>query len=211
MNGVLALLGSGEFTGKIIEVDRYLLSKIKDPKVGIIPIAAKKEADYKKWIKRGIKHFKSLGVTVGGLDGDSDLVDEFNIYYFSGGDPGYLLNNLKNSLFWKKILENYKNGSMIVGSSAGGMVMGKKVWSKVYDFVEKGIRNPWEDGLGVVNFGLIPHYDLVNNDFSKEQIKIMKKMFPKDIPIKGIDENTALIKLGNKWVTKGAGGVHLLS
>lgn len=211
MRGILALLGSGEFSDNVKEIDRYLLTKIKNPRVGIIPVAAKKEHDYKKWIKRGIKHFRDLGIKAEGLDEEVDKVDEFNIYYFSGGDPGFLLERLKGSDFWQKILNNFNKGAMIIGSSAGAMVMGKKVWGKVHDFIERGTKADWDEGLGVVNFGVIPHYDLVNKDFSKQQIKVMKEMFPTGIKLKGIDENTAYIKIGSKWETKGVGGVYDLS
>jgi len=211
MSGIIALLGSGEFTDKVNDIDLYLISKIKNPKVGIIPVAAKKEHDYKKWVKRGIKHFRDLGIKAEGLDEEIEKVDDFNIYYFSGGDPGFLLESLKGSEFWNRILKNYQKGAMIIGSSAGAMVMGNKVWSKVYDFVERGIKNPWEDGLNMVNFGVMPHYDLVNKEFSKKQVEEMKKLLPKGINIKGIDENTALIKENNEWKILGVGGVYDLS
>ncbi|MEK7182629.1 MAG: Type 1 glutamine amidotransferase-like domain-containing protein [Patescibacteria group bacterium] len=102
MLGTLALVGSGEFTPAMEEVDRFLLSHIKTPKVAILPTAAGQEPDYYKWIEKGIAHFSGLGIEAHGIpiiarDDAHRLakkLHEFNFYYFSGGNPGYLLGPL---------------------------------------------------------------------------------------------------------------------
>lgn len=216
--GILALVGSGEFTDAVIPIDQYLLSKIKNPNVAILPTAAGEEKAFSKWIEDGIKHFKKLGVEVDGINlinkkdaQDPNILkqlENFNFYYFSGGDPNYLLNVLKGSKAWDLIHERFNKGATLVGSSAGAMVFGKKVWAKVYDFDKKGILVPWEKGLGVVDFGILPHFNMIRHYFNENQLKQMESNYPKDINIVGIDEDTAYINMEGKWSVLGKGQVH---
>lgn len=216
--GVLALVGSGEFTDVMLEVDQFLLRQIKSPKVAILPTAAGQEKAFSKWIEDGVKHFKKLGIEVDGVNliNREDAQDpktfkqleSFNFYYFSGGDPDYLLKVLIGSKIWDLIYKRFKKGeAILVGSSAGAMVFGKKVWAKVYDFDKKGILVPWEKGLGVVEFGVLPHFNMIRKYFNDEQIKKMESNYPK-IKIVGIDEDTAYINMEGNWTVLGKGSIH---
>lgn len=216
--GILALVGSGEFTDAVIPIDQYLLSKIKNPKVAILPTAAGEEKTFSKWIEDGVKHFKKLGAEVSGVnlitrdDANNPKIlkqlEKFNFYYFSGGDPDYLLKVLKGSPAWDLIYKRYKKEAVLAGSSAGAMVFGKKVWAKVYDFDNKGILYPWEKGLGVVEFGILPHFNTIRKYFNDSKIKQMESIFPKDLKIVGIDEDTAYINMEGNWKVLGKGKVH---
>ncbi len=61
MNGVIALVGSGEFTPAMAEVDRALLAATgRDrPRVAIMPTASwpDGEAVFKRWTAQGEAHF----------------------------------------------------------------------------------------------------------------------------------------------------------
>jgi cyanophycinase len=218
MSGILALYGSGEFTDKMLQVDKFLLEKTANPRIAILPTAAGAESDHRKWIDMGVKHYQKLKFAAQGFDiKDRDDADsktyanelsDYNYFVFSGGDPGYLLASIKDSLVWKTILEKYEKGATLIGSSAGAMVMGKKIWSDVYYFLENGDVHPWEDGLGVTDFGVIPHFDRMAKEFTNEQTTVIWNNFPKNITVVGIDENTAYIRIKNKWITKGSGGVY---
>lgn len=215
--GILALFGSGEFTLSMTEVDKYLLEKLNNPKVAVIPTAAGKEKTFNNWIKKGERYYKKIGVKVRGFNiygsteaNSIDIAEEledYNYFVFSGGDPGYLLDSINESLIWEVIKQRYLNGAFIVGSSAGAMVMGKKVWSKIYDFDKKGEIHPWEDGLMLTDFGIIPHFDVIPKYFSKDKILQMTKNFPEGERIVGIDEDTAYINIDDKWEIKGKGNV----
>ena len=215
---ILALIGSGEFTPALEPVDKFLLAHTPNPKVAILPTAAGLEPDYQKWISDGIKHFKKLGINATGIHllnrthaNNHELTNQltkYNFVYFSGGDPGHLLDTLKGSLAWQIILNQYKKGATLAGSSAGAMVLGKMVWARVYDFINSGKIPPWEPGLNLVPFGVIPHYDAISKDFSPQQISQIKSSYPPKLKIIGIDENTAYIKISNTWKTLGEGTTH---
>lgn len=217
--GILALVGSGEFTNAMEETDKFLLAQIRNPVVAIIPTAAGQEEDYDKWIKDGITHFEKIGAEVFGIhltkkeDADKkevlDQLKKANFFYFSGGDPGYLLDILVNSKAWELILEKYRHGAIVAGSSAGAMVMGEVVLARIYNFYRMGHSPKWEKGLNIVPFGVIPHFNKIGNDLNPHQKEEVMEHFPKDPTIIGIDEDTAYILIEGKWQVMGHGEVHI--
>lgn len=218
---IIALIGSGEFTTTLEETDKYLASLVKNPNVAIFPTAAGQERDFSKWIDQGINHFSKLEIPATGFEvvnmkqaSDPKLKEQlkpFNIFYFSGGDPGYLLDIIKNSLLLEIVLERVGNGAILAGSSAGAMVMGKKVMGKVYQFMERGVPPPWEEGLDIVGFGIVPHFDFLQKRYSKKFWDKFVANLPTDTKIIGIDENTALILEGKRKKVIGNGKVHKLN
>lgn len=218
MRGILALFGSGEFTDGVFPIDDYLLSNLKNPRVAIFPTAAGLEADYAKWIKMGEMHYGKLGVPAKGFNvidtrsANSEEVgrdlESYNYFIFSGGDPGYLLETIKDSLVWKTVFAKYNSGSVLVGSSAGAMVLGRKVWGSIYKFDKEGTLLPWDAGLSVVEFGILPHFDQMASYFGAERTKKANNNLPQSIEIIGIDENTAYININGKWESRGQGKVH---
>ena len=217
--GILALIGSGEFTKEMEETDRFLLSQINNPVVAIIPTAAGQEEDYDKWIKMGVTHFKKFNVTAFGVPmlneddaNDQILIDQLskaNVFYFSGGDPGYLLDVLKDSKAWELILEKYKSGAMLIGSSAGAMVMGKKVIARIYRFFRTGQLPEWEEGLNMVDFAVIPHFDKISEDLNEDHINELNQKIPRNTEVVGIDEDTSYILIEGNWKIIGKGKVHI--
>lgn len=216
--GPLVLVGSGEFTEEMNAVDQFLLNHIKNPVIAIIPTAAGEEEDYQKWIDNGIKHFEKLGAKVFGVhlltksDAENDEIlaqlNEANIFYFSGGDPGYLLDTIKDTKALNLILQKHKEGSILAGSSAGAMVLGSKVFARIYDFFQTGKMPDWEVGLGLVDFGVLPHFDKLSTDLSPDHIEAIKNQLPDGMIVVGIDEDTAFININNEWIVLGKGKVH---
>lgn len=219
MSRILALAGGGEFTPGMVPADQFLLSRLASPRVAILPTAAGRESDYRKWIESGVAHFSSLGAETAGIDlidpasaadaGVLAQLAEFNFYYFSGGDPDHLLHVLKDSPAWQLIFSRYQSGqAVLAGSSAGAMVMGKLLWAKVYAYIDHARLLPWEAGLGLVDFGILPHYDTIQHDFTPDQTAKMQSVAPPDLELVGIDEGTAYINIDGVWTTYGAGQVH---
>lgn len=129
----LVLVGSGEFTPAMDETDQYLLSLTSDPVVAIL-------SDNSATISAGLKHFREFGTEVFGVplfnpgDADNkDLVDQIskaNFIYVTGSNADNLLRILKDSMVWKTVYTNYNKGAVVVGASAGALVMGKRVQNK---------------------------------------------------------------------------------
>src|SRR6266540_835145 len=116
MNGLINLVGSGEYLPVMNKVDRYLLDSLningRKPRVVCLPTAAGREGDssVNRWLSMGIEHFKELGAEVNavriiGRDSANNpqwasLLENADLIYFSGGDPGYLYQTMKGSLAW---------------------------------------------------------------------------------------------------------------
>ena len=104
---MIAITGSGEFLPSILDVDKKLLSYIKEtPKALTFSTAAGKESDERLlyWQNLAIDHFSTLGVKHKHFDArnrddlNQDIVlDEMknaNFIFFSGGSPTHLFLSL---------------------------------------------------------------------------------------------------------------------
>src|SRR5512133_1138539 len=101
MNGLIALVGSGEYLPVMEEVDRHLLESLhvsgRNPCVVCLPAAAGKEGDQSvnRWSNMGIQHFERLGADVTALriinresannEEYASVLEGADLIYFSGG------------------------------------------------------------------------------------------------------------------------------
>src|SRR5512139_2795216 len=116
MNGLIALVGSGEYLPVMDDVDRYLLDSLnlngRRPRVVCLPTAAGKEGEQSvnRWSNMGIQHFNKLGADVQALPivdrASADdvqyesILENADLIYFSGGDPSYLYSTMKDTCAW---------------------------------------------------------------------------------------------------------------
>ena len=116
--GRLVLAGSGEFTPAMNDVDRELLATLRPhARVAIVPTAAGLEDTPQQWADKGRTHFAALGaepVAVMVLNKDDahepkwrDAIADADWIYFSGGDPGHIVNTLEGSPFWSAVLKRH--------------------------------------------------------------------------------------------------------
>ncbi|MEK7861856.1 MAG: Type 1 glutamine amidotransferase-like domain-containing protein, partial [Chloroflexota bacterium] len=129
MTGALVLCGSGEFTPAMETVDRELLSRLRPrARVAILPTAAGLEDTPGTWVAKGIDHFRALGAEPYGVmvltradAHDTQLtlaISSADWVYFSGGDPGHLVETLGASPVWAAVLARWRAGAILPGSSA---------------------------------------------------------------------------------------------
>lgn len=217
----IILLGSGEFTKPLEPIDREILSLLRnqnDPLISIIPTAAGQEADYYKWIEMGMNHFKGLNARAEGIPiadrsqtNDSHYLEQItksDIIYFSGGKPDYLFSELENTPFWKTVMNSYNKGSVLIGSSAGSMVMGNQFVSITAGEREKGKMPILKKGFGLLDYIVIPHFDR----FAQWDPELDKIMLDNSTSQQwmGIEEDTALIiDENNEGENKGIRNVYI--
>ena len=215
----IALYGSGEFTAAVNEIDEYLIDKYAVSSVAVIPTAAGKERDYRKWTDMAKSHYEHLGINVIPVPiidsvgaNDNSLVgelDKADWIFFSGGDPKYLLDTVRDTKLWDKVMERVKNGALLAGSSAGAMIMGKYVLSNPFKALFTTAPAAWDKAFGLAEYTIIPHYNRV-----KSHKRVLQKIIDKG-PIEvqkswvGIDENTALIIDSSGSTVKGMGTIDL--
>jgi len=204
---MLALIGSGEYLPPILPVDRYLIEHLPEsPRIICLPTAAGTEGPerIKYWSDLGVEHFSSLGAPVESLPvidrssaNDSQIIAplyEANFVYLSGGKPDYLINTLAGSLAWQAIQAVLDRGGLLVGCSAGAMIMGERIPG--FPRAQPGFKLL----PGVV---VIPHYD----EIPKSLTRIFRLLLGKGSKLVGIERNTALFINGGNCDVVGLGGV----
>jgi cyanophycinase len=220
MNGLIALAGSGEYLPVMENVDRHLLDSLhlngRKPRVVCLPTAAGREGDasINRWSRMGIEHFQKLGAEVSALriiDRTSaedaqweSLLEEADLVYFSGGDPGYLHQTMNGSRAWRAAQRAWERGAIYAGCSAGAMILGKRMPSFRLAGTQEGF------GLVPATF-IIPHFDAIPGIW-KPLVFALQKQLKKGERMIGVDENTALVgRLGSEWTVMGQGKVHVFT
>jgi len=207
--GPLLLAGGAEFDERMAPADRALLALIgrPSPRLAVLPTA---NADHPEAAAaNGVAHFRSLGVeaeavmiTSRARAGDPALARQLALadcFYLAGGDPLRLLEVLRASLAWETLLQRWREGAGLGGSSAGAMALCQAVY----------LRRQWADGLGVVpGTAALPHFNLRRPD-SVERVRA--RVSERDVIGLGIDESTACIWSAGAWRAAGQGQVHLLA
>ena len=220
MNGLITLVGSGEYLPVMDEIDCYLLESLhlngRKPRVVCLPTAAGREGDasVNRWSSMGIQHFQKLGAEVSALrildraSADDaqweSALENADLVYFSGGDPGHLYQTMNGSRAWRAAQRAWERGAIYAGCSAGAMILGKRMPS----FRLAGTQ----EGFGVVPATfIVPHFDAIPGIW-KPLVFALQKQLKKGERMIGLDENTALIgRLGSEWTVMGASKVHVFT
>jgi cyanophycinase len=216
--GRLLLLGSGEFTTVMDDVDREVLKTIprRPARVAIVPTASGLEEMPQTWVDLATSHFESLGaevIPVMVLRRDDardrrwiDALRDVDWIYFSGGRPQHAISVLSGTPFWDAVVRTHREGAILAGSSAGAMMLGEKSYAPD-DFDEAGFPRTvsMRDALGVLpGHFIVPHFDLLAN-FPGERIGQWLAVWPAGLRALGIDEETAVVEGPNGWTVHGRG------
>ena len=215
--GVLALVGSGEYSVQMQGLETELLhravSRGKRNSFIQIPTASSHEGDgsREKWKRLGQEQSDRIGSECIYLPiheredaFNPDFVDAIEgagLIYFSGGDPVHLAEVFADTPMWQAIVQAWREGASLAGCSAGAMAFGGKII---------GIRRSHiSAGLNLLpEIEVIPHYDKFLGWLpDRVTAAIVRK--DADTALLGIDENTALV-LTDKWRKYGTGKVHIL-
>ena len=221
MNGLIALVGSGEYLPVMNDIDRTLLASVsangRIPRVVCLPTAAGKEgqASIARWSSMGLEHFSELGAQVSApavIDRASaddpqwqPLLAQADLVYFSGGDPMYLFETMQGSRAWEAAREAWARGAVYAGCSAGAMILAQKV----PDFRTAGLRSREAFQVLPATF-VLPHFDRMRGLWSAF-FRGLRRQLKDGQFILGVDENTAMVgKLGAAWRVMGQGQAHLI-
>jgi cyanophycinase len=183
-----------------------------------LPTAAGNEGDasVSRWSKMGVDHFTRLGADVRAvpvIDSASanDLehasaIDAADLIYFSGGDPGYVHQVMKDSLAWRAAQSAWARGAVYAGCSAGAMVLGREI----PDFRMLGMRSISAFGILPVAF-VIPHFDAIPGIW-RPLIGALRRRLREDEIMIGIDEDTAIVgRLDHPWTVMGRARAHVFT
>jgi hypothetical protein len=148
-----------------------------------------------------------------------------NWVFLGPGSPTYAVRQIEDSLLMNYLYALHSMGGALTFSSAG-VLAASAFTLPVYEIYKVGDVLHWIDGLNYLGpFGLsvvfIPHWN--NNSGGKEldtsrcfigreRFHRLKKLLPQEMPIIGIDEQTALtitFSERQQWIVTGVGGVTI--
>jgi cyanophycinase len=205
--GPLGLVGSGEYTPAMEATDRFLLDQLcrsEAARVAVIPTASALEAGApERWNRMGIEHFSALGARVEPLPlltrADAHNLQIIttlrmaDLYYFSGGDPEYLVETLHDTPAWDIIRAGHANGAALAGCSAGAMMLGGYTLA-VRELTSSQLPQ-WLPAIGLLpKVAVMPHFDRVIEFVGEQLYQAIVASAPAGITLVGIDEETALVR-----------------
>lgn len=219
MPGLIALVGSGEFTPALEPVDRTLLEDVvgqgraAPARVVVVPTASAPDGEtvFQRWGAMGRDHFTELGASVDVLEVRTreDAADPrvtaavaaADLVYLSGGKPDFLYQTLVDTPMAGTIRTVWEGGAALAGCSAGAMVLADHRMS-----FNARIPMPtrWGPGLGLVtNLAVAPHYDR----WPETMMAPLILRAPSGVTVLGIDEDTAAVGRDGRWLVQGPGRV----
>lgn len=215
--GAIALVGSGEYSVQMQELETQLLhraiSRGKRNTFIQIPTASSHEGDAsrEKWKRLGQEQSDRIGSECVYLPIHEredafnaefvDAIKDAGLIYFSGGDPHRVAEIYRDSPVWQKIVEEWRTGTSLAGCSAGAMAFGGSIM---------GLRrSQHSEGLALLpDIEVIPHYDKMLGWLPDRVAAFIAQSITRGTLL-GIDENTALV-LTDAWRRYGRGKVHVL-
>lgn len=158
----------------------------------------------------GVRHFAALGAAARRIMAlqredmnDPGLVhelDQTDVVYFCGGDPAYLLRQLRGTRLIDGLRELVARGGIVMGSSAGAMVLGAFLRDRA---------GSWQPALSLVpGVAVLPHHrQLAPSQHVRDGL-------PADILILGIPEGTTVLwdygaPDAPRWRCLGAGALTI--
>ncbi len=215
MAGPLALVGSGEYTAAMVDVERLLIEG-RPPRYVQIPTAASQEGSKRLsyWVRLGEAQADRLGVEAVPLvvtdraEADDPAVaaqvDGAGLIYLSGGSPTVLADTLRDTAVWHAVVAAWQGGAALAGCSAGAMALADRV---------PEIRNPTggsRRGLGLLpHLRVLPHFDRMLGWVPDVLTRPFFRATP-GVSLVGIDEDTALVGGPEDFTVHGRQSVWLL-
>jgi cyanophycinase len=160
--------------------------------------------------------FKELGLEVEELPAirRSDVTSPKNaerastgrLFYLVGGDPGLVPKTLADTPLWNAIVEAWREGAALAGSSAGAMALGE--WTLIRDRRPGDALRRYRPALSIVqSIAVVPHFDR----FGERWVDGALAGAPRDdVVLVAVDERSAALWRDGVWQAFGPGGVTIV-
>jgi cyanophycinase len=216
MAGLLVLVGGAEFTPGNEVQDELLVRSVAGREAFVVPTAAGRQgrgpavATARHWFTRLGLEVRELPVLTRADASDPVLVDRVRgggLFYLTGGAPGLVVEVLHATPVWAAMLQTWRRGAALAGSSAGAMAMCDRVL----------LRAAWPrhaarrlaPGLGLVpDCAVVPHFDSSGRNWSWASEGDVPSPQP---VVLGIDERTAAVWERGDWRVEGPGRVTVMT
>jgi cyanophycinase len=214
--GPLALVGGDELNPGNESQDEVLVAAASGGPAFVLATAAGRQrpdlavGNARAW-------FKGLGLDVEELPAihRSDVTSQKNaeragmgcFFYLVGGDPGLVPKTLADTPLWEAIVEAWREGAALAGSSAGAMALGE--WTLIRDRRPGDARRRYRPALSLVpRIAVIPHFDR----FGERWVDGALAGAPGDeVVLVAVDERSAALWRNGVWQAFGPGGVTIIT
>lgn len=146
-------------------------------------------ADRNKLVKLGfnVDEFSITDMDQGSIE---EKLKDKNGIFVCGGNTFYLLDQIIKTGFDKVLKGKIDEGYIYIGSSAGSMIVGKRV--DLVSTIDDRSKAPGlkSGGLELVDFALLPHWG--NSDFKEEYRLGFDSMYCEDVKIIPLSNNQYL-------------------
>lgn len=204
MTGLLALVGGREHTPGCEPIDHALLAWTgrTRPTVAIVPLASGSRTRGRT-VSRAVAWWEGLGARAltAPIDplGAVRVLDEADVIVLTGGVPDRLHRNLARTRVGAHVLDRWRAGAALMGSSSGAMVLGSHRHQVVPPF-------RIVPGLGVLpGAAVAPHHELT----VPRTVTALRARTNPHILVLGIDEATALVGRDGHYAVRGVGTVSV--
>jgi cyanophycinase len=135
------------------------------------------------------------------------LAERGGLFYLTGGDPGLVVDVLRDSPVWRAIAAAWRDGAALAGSSAGAMAFGE--WTLVRKaYPGHAARRP-KPALDLVpRMTVAPHFETFGHRWVDS---VLAEPPTTDTLIVGIDERSAALWDGRAWTAQGPGRVTVVT
>ncbi|WP_424237629.1 Type 1 glutamine amidotransferase-like domain-containing protein [Bhargavaea ginsengi] len=160
----LLLTSNGFYTDKIRR--RFLGLLDADPRIleAAIITTASPLKERNRFAEKARSDFEKMGFRkVDWVDVESespDILLQKDVIYINGGNPFFLLEQMKKSGADRVLAELAQKGTVIVGVSAGAVLLGPDIRIVHYFTPQLNVRNIEDfSALGLTDKRIFPHYD----------------------------------------------------
>ncbi len=214
--GPLALVGGDELHPGNEPQDEVLVEAASGgPAFVLATAAARKRPDLA--VRNARAWFKGFGLDVDELTAirRSDVTSSKNaelarvgrFFYLVGGDPGLVPKTLADTPVWDAIVQAWREGAALAGSSAGAMALGE--WTLIRDRRPGDARRRYRPALSLVpRVAVIPHFDR----FGERWVDGALAAAPRDdVVLVAVDERSAALWRDGGWRAFGPGSVTIIT
>jgi len=205
------LCSEGFSTPNTVQKCVELVGKPQDQiKIGVINEAFAVELGDKRWV------LDNLNSVANNFKGEIDIIDllalpideiekrfeDKDVIFVVGGDTDYLMSVYQKSGF-DKLLPKLLKTKVYVGSSAGSMVVGKRISADAYKLIY-GEDSKWSisEYVGLVDLSVMPHLD--SPHFPNRKESLLKAVGSFKGKVYGLRDDSAVVVDGDSVYTIGS-------
>ncbi len=214
--GPLALVGGAELMPGNEPVDELLVRAAEGGPAFVLATAAARQGAPKA-VANAVRWFAGLGLSVEELPAtkrshatsasNAARARDGRFFYLVGGDPGLVPKTLAGTPLWDAVVDAWRGGAALAGSSAGAMALGE--WTLVRERMPGDDRRRYLPALGLFpRVAVLPHFETFGHRWVESALAAAPKG---DVILLGVDERTGAVWRDGSWQALGAAGVTVIA